>query len=152
MFTYGDAVYCAKFAHELHKMDTPYFSTLQYYDRLLRDVAQLLTRYTHTPPSPSQHYGTQLLARYTHTPPNPSQHYGTQLLTRYTHAPPSPSQHYGTQLLTRYTHAPPSQHCVATGVKQAQSSPCAPLTFFGTGAAAAPSTRPGGWAGSSRRR
>jgi hypothetical protein len=133
MFTYGDAVYCAKFAHELHKMDTPYFSTLQYYDRLLRDVAQLLTRYTHTPPSPSQHYGTQLLARYTHTPPNPS-------------------QHYGTQLLTRYTHAPPSQHCVATGVKQAQSSPCAPLTFFGTGAAAAPSTRPGGWAGSSRRR
>jgi hypothetical protein len=114
MFTYGDAVYCAKFAHELHKMDTPYFSTLQYYDRLLRDVAQLLTRYTHPPPSPSQHYGTQLL--------------------------------------TRYTHAPPSQHCVATGVKQAQSSPCAPLTFFGTGAAAAPSTRPGGWAGSSRRR
>ena len=40
--TYSDAVYCAKFVHELHKMDVPYFSTLQYYDRVLKDLSQLV--------------------------------------------------------------------------------------------------------------
>jgi len=46
MFSYGDAVYCAKFVHELHRMDTPFFSSLQYYDRVLRDVCVLVTSCT----------------------------------------------------------------------------------------------------------
>jgi len=37
-----DAVFCARFVARLHSLGTPYFSTLQYYDRLLKDLRQLV--------------------------------------------------------------------------------------------------------------
>ena len=39
VFTPGDAVYCAKFVQHMHALGTPMFSTLQYYDKLLRDIS-----------------------------------------------------------------------------------------------------------------
>ena len=39
VFTPSDAVYCAKFVALTHAQGTPYFSTLQYYDKLLRDIS-----------------------------------------------------------------------------------------------------------------
>lgn len=38
IYSSADAIFCAKFVHILHKMGTPYFSTLQYYDKVLRDI------------------------------------------------------------------------------------------------------------------
>jgi len=45
-FTNADALYCAKFVEIMHKMGTPYFSTLQYYDKTLKDLHQLVFRCT----------------------------------------------------------------------------------------------------------
>ena len=39
VFSPADAVYCAKFVQQTHAQGTPYFSTLQYYDKLLRDLS-----------------------------------------------------------------------------------------------------------------
>ena len=39
VFTPADAVYCAKFVLHTHSLGTPMFSTLQYYDKLLRDIS-----------------------------------------------------------------------------------------------------------------
>jgi len=39
VFSPADAVYCARFVQQTHAQGTPYFSTLQYYDKLLRDVS-----------------------------------------------------------------------------------------------------------------
>ena len=41
-FTSDDASYCIKFVHLLHRIKTPWFSTLGFFDKLLRDVAHLL--------------------------------------------------------------------------------------------------------------
>lgn len=38
IYSTSDALYCSKFVHLLHKLGTPCFSTLQYYDKVLRDV------------------------------------------------------------------------------------------------------------------
>ena len=34
MYSIPDAIYCAKFVHTLHRLDTPFFSTLQYYNKV----------------------------------------------------------------------------------------------------------------------
>ena len=39
VFSPADAVYCAKFVQQTHAQGTPFFSTLQYYDKLLRDIS-----------------------------------------------------------------------------------------------------------------
>ena len=39
VFSPADAVFCARFVQQTHAQGTPYFSTLQYYDKLLRDVS-----------------------------------------------------------------------------------------------------------------
>ena len=39
VFSPADAVFCAKFVAQTHAQGTPYFSTLQYYDKLLRDIS-----------------------------------------------------------------------------------------------------------------
>jgi len=39
VFSPADAVYCAEFVRITHAQGTPYFSTLQYYDKLLRDTS-----------------------------------------------------------------------------------------------------------------
>jgi THO complex subunit 2 len=38
MFSAPDALYCAKFAHLLHTLQTPSFSMLQYFDKALKDL------------------------------------------------------------------------------------------------------------------
>jgi len=42
VFTAVDALYCAKFVNLLHSIGTPYFSTLQYYDKVLRNIPYIL--------------------------------------------------------------------------------------------------------------
>src|SRR5690348_9148362 len=42
VYSSTDAIYCAKFIHLLHKIGTPCFSTLQYYDKVLRDITLAL--------------------------------------------------------------------------------------------------------------
>ncbi len=37
-----DAVFCARFVARMHSLGTPFFSTLQYYDRVLKDLRQLV--------------------------------------------------------------------------------------------------------------
>jgi THO complex subunit 2 len=39
VFSPADAVFCAKFVQHMHSQGTPFFSTLQYYDKLLRDIS-----------------------------------------------------------------------------------------------------------------
>merc|ERR1719478_2095215 len=39
VFSPADAVYCARFVQQTHAQGTPFFSTLQYYDKLLRDIS-----------------------------------------------------------------------------------------------------------------
>ncbi|KAK3265963.1 THO complex subunit 2 [Cymbomonas tetramitiformis] len=46
MFTMQDAVFCAKFVEKLHELDTTHFSTLQYYDRVLKDLTQAVASCT----------------------------------------------------------------------------------------------------------
>jgi hypothetical protein len=36
----ADAIYCARFVQLLHKLDTPNFSTLQYFNSVLTQVSQ----------------------------------------------------------------------------------------------------------------
>lgn len=41
-FSVTDALYCARFVHILHKIGTPYFSTLQYFEKVTKDVASMV--------------------------------------------------------------------------------------------------------------
>eukprot|EP01103_Thecamoeba_quadrilineata_P015330 TRINITY_DN480_c0_g2_i3.p1 TRINITY_DN480_c0_g2~~TRINITY_DN480_c0_g2_i3.p1 ORF type:complete len:1658 (-),score=455.84 TRINITY_DN480_c0_g2_i3:20-4993(-) len=42
VFTSLDSIYCAKFVDVLHRIGTPFFSTLQYYDKVFKDITHLL--------------------------------------------------------------------------------------------------------------
>jgi THO complex subunit 2 len=42
VFSPADAMYCARFSERLQSMDTPFFRSIFYYDRVLKDITQLV--------------------------------------------------------------------------------------------------------------
>ncbi|KAL6079090.1 THO complex subunit 2 [Balamuthia mandrillaris] len=42
LFSASDALYCAKFVEMMHRIDTPYFSTVQYLDKVLQETTYAL--------------------------------------------------------------------------------------------------------------